>query len=208
MHQYGSLQVNSLRCLDSRGTDISCLRDLFPPVPLGTCCRFARNSSHAHESSSPHLEKKLQGHVAPNITIVRQTWYAKQQKRWDEKEGGTIDSMLKDDGPKQLQNAMLVLCIVAGTVICGGACGIVCLWSNRERGWSSAAKAKKRVWQPHFALCLTVSVAFFPPVQTNVPSQTSCCRNPDDSCAYRHRAAITRKQTQARISIKVLGQSG
>jgi hypothetical protein len=37
----------------------------------------------------------------------------------------------------------MVLCGVAGTVICGGACGIVCLWTNRERGWSSAAKIKR-----------------------------------------------------------------
>jgi hypothetical protein len=92
----------------------------------------------------PHFEKKLQGNSAPNITLVKQAWYTDQEKRWDNSAGGEIDGMLKDDGPVQLRNAMIVLCGVAGTVICCGACGIVCLWTNRERGWSSHAKLKKQ----------------------------------------------------------------
>lgn len=61
--------------------------------------------------------------------------------RWDSGGGQALDTALKDDGPKQLQMAMLVLATVAGGIICGGAGVVACCWQGRERGWSSATAA-------------------------------------------------------------------
>ena len=97
------------------------------------------SSSIGAPSPLHYLKKKL-----PSIALVKERWYDKEKRRWDDTAGGEIDDMLKDDGPKQLTSAMMVLGAVAGTVICAAACGIGCLWANRERGWSSAAKRKNR----------------------------------------------------------------
>jgi hypothetical protein len=97
------------------------------------------HASPLHVAASLHLKKKLAA-----VAVVKEKWYDKAKQRWDESAGGEIDGMLKDDGPQQLRSAMIILCAVAGIVICGGACGIVVCWSQRERGWSSAAKRKNR----------------------------------------------------------------
>ena len=42
-------------------------------------------------------------------------------------------SMLKDDGPKQLKEAFLVLIGVAGSIICCGVLMVLGMWMNREK---------------------------------------------------------------------------
>ena len=41
--------------------------------------------------------------------------------------------MLKDDGPKQLKEAFLVLIGVAGSIICCGVLMVLGMWMNREK---------------------------------------------------------------------------
>lgn len=86
------------------------------------------------------------GHYLQNITVMHEKISAPKGSggRWDSGGGQALDKALKDDGPKQLQTAIMVLVTVAGSFICGGAAIVACCWRGREKGWSSAAKQEHR----------------------------------------------------------------
>lgn len=90
--------------------------------------------------------QKLPNPQTRNITITKERIGAAAVKRWDDGGGAAIDSVIKDDGPDQLQYAMAALASVAGTIICGGAIVVACCWQNRERGHLKNKKGGK--YQP------------------------------------------------------------
>jgi hypothetical protein len=76
----------------------SSLTPLVTPVSFPEICFVTHStSSQAAATYIQHFEKKLQGQIAPNVTIVRQAWYSKDQKRWDDTAGGDIDGMVNQN---------------------------------------------------------------------------------------------------------------
>jgi hypothetical protein len=106
-------------------------------------------AQHAHLPNAPSrfgYPTLTKGHYLQNITVMHEKISAPKGSggRWDSGGGQALDKALKDDGPKQLQTAIMVLVTVAGSFICGGAAIVACCWRGREKGWSSAAKQENR----------------------------------------------------------------